>query len=74
MALSTHQMHTSDCCQPAMTHEQRGAQADCNEASCPPASGATAWKSQQATARSAGNAGAQMSATVFVSRGRTAAP
>jgi hypothetical protein len=71
MALSTHQMHTSDCCQPAMTHEQRGCQADCYELHAP-ASGATAWKSQQATARSAGNAGSQMSATVFVSRGRTA--
>lgn len=61
-----------DCCQPAMTHVQRGAQADCTEASCSPTSGAPAWNSQHAKARSAGVQGSQMGATVFVTRGRTA--
>jgi len=62
----------SDCCQPAMTHVQRGAQADCTESSCRPTSSAPAWNSQHATARSAGQAGSKMSASVFVTRGRQA--
>jgi hypothetical protein len=70
--LHSYQMPTTDCCQPKMSVEQRGAQADCSEASCKPASGATAWSAQQSKARSAGNAGSQMTATVLVSNGRTA--
>jgi 2,4-dienoyl-CoA reductase-like NADH-dependent reductase (Old Yellow Enzyme family) len=70
--LHSYQMPTTDCCQPAMTHDYRVAQASCTEASCKPASGATAWSAQQSKARSAGMSGAQMTATVFVSNGRTA--
>lgn len=66
--------HTHDCCPPAASVVQRGAQSDCTEASCSHAQTNTAsgWNAQHAVARSAGKSAERKVATSFASRGRSA--
>lgn len=65
--------HTHDCCPPAASVVQRGAQSDCTESSCAPReNSASGWNAQHAVARSAGKSAERKVATSFAPRGRSA--